>query len=142
MNNTPIYVLAPLVGWLSAHLVKFILALVASDGKNRDWRIFYRAGGMPSSHTAVMVATLTVIGARQGLDSAVFGLGTAVAAIIIYDALNVRRSVGEQADLLRKVASRENQSAKFYVAYGHTLPEVIIGAIIGLSVGIVLLQIL
>src|SRR5262245_52637640 len=95
-----IYVAAPIAGWFCAHVVKFVIALVKSGGKKIDWGIFFKAGGMPSSHSAVMVATLTVIGARQGVESALFGLGVAVTAVLIYDALNVRRSVGEQGDVL------------------------------------------
>lgn len=137
-----IYWLAPLLGWLFAHIVKFLLTLIASGGKEKSLKIFLRAGGMPSSHTAVIVATLTVIGARQGVDTALFGLGVAVAGIIIYDAVNVRRSVGEQGDVLRRVAAHTKVDDGFYTAYGHTLPEVIGGGIVGLLVGWALLQIL
>src|SRR5688572_30233150 len=100
-NNISIFVLAPILGWFVAHVVKFVIALIKSGGKKTDWSIFFKAGGMPSSHSAVMIATLTVIGAREGVDSAIFGLGVAVTAVLIYDALNVRRSVGEQGDMLR-----------------------------------------
>ena len=137
-----IYVVAPIIGWLSAHVVKFLLTLVASGGKERSLSIFLKAGGMPSSHSSVMVATMTVIGARQGVGSALFGLGAAVTAIIIYDALNVRRAVGEQGDVLRKVAAHTKVEDRFYTAYGHTLTEVIAGVIVGLVVGWILLQIL
>lgn len=143
MNNwVSIYTLAPLLGWFSAHLVKFLIALIASGGKDRDLGVFVRAGGMPSSHTAVMFATTVVIGARQGVGSAIFGLAVAVTAIIIYDALNVRRSVGEQGDVLRKVVAHTKVDDRFMVAYGHTLPEVIGGALVGLAVAYILLQIL
>lgn len=143
MNNwLSIYLIAPITGWLSAHLVKFLLTLVASGGKERSLGIFLRAGGMPSSHSAVIIATLTVIGGRQGVGSAIFGLAFAVTCIIIYDALNVRRSVGEQGEVLRKVAAHTKVEDNFYIAYGHTIPEVIVGSLLGLLVGWILLQIL
>lgn len=137
-----IYVLAPLLGWFCAHIVKFAIALIKSKGKEIDWGIFFKAGGMPSSHSAVMIATLTVIGAKQGVDSAIFGLGVAVTAVLIYDALNVRRSVGEQGDVLLKVARELKVSKRFFIAYGHTFTEVIGGILVGLIVGVALLQIL
>lgn len=137
-----VYWVAPLVGWFTAHVIKFLLTLFASGGKEKSLRIFLRAGGMPSSHTAVMLATLTVIAARQGIGSAIFGLGVAVTAIIMYDAVNVRRSVGEQGDVLRRVVAHTKVEDGFHTAYGHSLPEVIGGVIVGLSVGWVLLQIL
>lgn len=144
MNNTvlSIYLVAPIIGWLSAHIVKFLLTLIASGGKERSLGIFLKAGGMPSSHSAVMISLLTVIGARQGVGSAIFGVAFAVSAIIIYDALNVRRAVGEQGDVLRKVAAHTKVEDRFYTAYGHTLPEVIVGALLGLLMGWILLQIL
>lgn len=137
-----VYLLAPLVGWLAAHIVKFLVTLIASGGKVHDLGIFLRAGGMPSSHSAVIVATLTVIGARQGVGSAIFGLSVAIAAIVMYDAVNVRRSVGEQGDVLRKVAAHTKVDQRFFTAYGHSFTEVVGGVIVGLLVGWTLLQIL
>lgn len=137
-----IYLVAPIAGWLCAHIVKFLLALLASGGKDRSLNVFWKAGGMPSSHSAVMVTTLTVIGGRQGVGSALFGLCFAVACIVIYDALNVRRAVGEQGDVLRKIAAHTKVDSRFFTAYGHSAPEVVVGALIGLVVGWTLLQIL
>lgn len=137
-----IYLMALLFGWLTAHIVKFVITLFASGGKQHSLSIFVKAGGMPSSHTAIVVAMLTVIGARQGVGSAIFGLAATLAVIVIYDALNVRRSTGEQADVLRKVAAHTKVDARFYTAYGHTWPEVVGGVAVGLAVAYVLLQIL
>lgn len=144
MNNSfpSIFILAPLAGWFAAHLVKFLLTFVASGGKERSLSIFFRAGGMPSSHSAVIIATLTVVGAREGIDSALFGFGVALAAIVLYDAVNVRRSVGEQGDVLRKLSAQSKIEASFFTAYGHTVTEVVVGGVIGVLVGWLLLQIL
>lgn len=142
-NGLPsIYLAAPVLGWFAAHLVKFLLTLVASGGKEKSLGIFFRAGGMPSSHSAVMVATLTVIGGEQGMGSAVFGLAVALTAIVLYDAVGVRRSVGEQGDVLRKVAAQTKVDTPFFTAYGHTGTEVTVGVVVGFLVGLVLLQIL
>lgn len=141
-SEVSIYVVAPILGWFFAHVVKFLIAFTRSGGKKTDWGIFFKAGGMPSSHSAVMIATLTVIGAREGIDSALFGLGVAVTAVLIYDALNVRRSVGEQGDVLLKVARELKVSKGFFIAYGHTVAEVVGGVLVGLLVGLGLLQIL
>jgi acid phosphatase family membrane protein YuiD len=144
MNNEfpSIYVLAPFFGWFMAHVAKFVITLVASGGREKSLRIFFRAGGMPSSHTSVMVTTLTVIAGTQGVGSPLFGLGVALTALVIYDATNVRRSVGEQGDVLRKVAAHTKVEDRFFTAYGHTFPEVIGGGLLGLLVGYILLQIL
>lgn len=144
MNNEfpSIYLIAAVVGWFAAHLVKFLLTLLASGGREKDLGIFFRAGGMPSSHSAVMLAVLTVIAVRQGVGSAVFGLGVAITGIILYDAVNVRRSVGEQGDVLRKLADQGKIETTFFTAYGHSLTEVVVGGIVGGLVGWLLLQIL
>jgi len=137
-----VYILAPLFGWLAAHIVKFVVTFVSSGGRVKKLNIFFKAGGMPSSHSSVMIATLTVIGVRQGVGSAVFGLAVALTAIVMYDAINVRRSVGEQGDALRKVAAHANVDTRFFTAYGHTLAEVLGGVVVGLLTGWTLLQIL
>lgn len=139
MNKFPsVYLLAVLFGWLAAHLIKFLLTLVASGGKEKNLGIFFRAGGMPSSHSSVMVAVLTAIGAVEGVGSAVFGLALAITIVVLYDAVNVRRSVGEQGDVLHKLAAKD----RFFTAYGHTVTEVIVGSAVGFIVGYTLLQIL
>lgn len=137
-----IYLLAPLMGWFFAHVAKFTIQLVKSKGKKVDPAIFFESGGMPSSHSSVMVATLVVIGAREGIDSAIFGLAVAVTAVIIYDAINVRRSVGEQGEVLGHLVGKLNADKPFFTARGHTVTEVFAGSLLGLVVGLVLLQIL
>lgn len=146
MNNSSgqslIYLLAPLLGWMIAHIIKFFVNYISSGGKEKSLMIFVRAGGMPSSHTAVMISLLTVIGFKQGLESEIFGLAATVTAIIIYDSLNVRRSVGEQGDALKKLVANSKKDNNFFIAYGHNITEVTVGALIGFLVGAALLQIL
>lgn len=137
-----IYLLAPLLGWFLAHTIKVVMNMVKSDGKRMHLSTFFKSGGMPSAHSAVTVATLTVIGAREGVDSAIFGLATVVTAIVIYDALNVRRSVGEQGEMLRLLKDKLKINKGFFTAKGHTVAEVVAGTLLGLATGWLLLQIL
>ena len=137
-----IFLLAPLLGWLAAHLIKFLLTWLASGGKERSLGIFFKAGGMPSSHSAVMAAIVVAIGAREGVGSALFALAVTVAAVVLYDAVNVRRSVGEQGDVLRKIVAKDKGDHTFFTAYGHTLTEVLVGMAVGGAVSGILLQIL
>lgn len=137
-----IYLVAPLLGWFLAHTIKVAINMVKSDGKNMHLSTFFKSGGMPSAHSSVTVATLTVIGAREGVDSAIFGLATVVTAIVIYDALNVRRSVGEQGDLLKQLRDKLKVNKGFFSARGHTAAEVFAGVLLGLVTGALLLQIL
>jgi len=142
-NDFPsMYVLAPFFGWFIAHVAKFVITLVTSGGREKSLKVFFRAGGMPSSHTSVMVTTLVVLAGTQGIGSPIVGLAAALTGLIIYDALNVRRSVGEQGDVLRKVAAHTKVEDHFRIAYGHTGTEVVGGVLVGLLVGYILLQIL
>ena len=141
-GGVSIYLVAPLLSWFLAHSIKFVREAVKSGGKKLNFLAFFRAGGMPSAHSAVMIATLTVIGFREGVDSATFGLALVVTAIVINDAINVRRSVGEQGDFLRHLKDKLDVKKGFFTAYGHTGPEVLVGGALGLLIGVALLQIL
>jgi uncharacterized protein len=136
-SGLPPYLFIPLVAWLVAQSTKVILALVRkeSDAASK----FFASGNMPSAHSAVMIALLTVIGAQQGLYSPLFGVVTILTAIILYDALNVRRAVGEQGRILKQLAGADKP---FFSADGHRLTEVVVGAVIGVLTAVILLQIL
>ncbi len=129
-----IYILAPLLGWLAAHVVKFGIGVVRG---RFDLRIFFQSGSMPSSHTAVVVSLATVIGVCEGFGSALFGIVATFGAIVVFDALNVRRAVGEQGAVLKTLTKKS-----FFMAKGHTVAEVVVGAAIGVTIGYALLQIL
>jgi uncharacterized protein len=135
-NDSWAYLAAPLAGWIAAQSIKFVLTL----RKNGiTWSDTIQSGGMPSSHTAFMVSLSTIIGIGQGFLSALFALSAGVTAIVLYDALGVRRTTGEQTDAIKKIASK----AKITVdladnARGHTPIEVMGGIIVGLVTGIAL----
>ena len=135
-----IYLIAPISGWVVAQSIKFALTLRKEGLKIQD---AVQSGGMPSSHTAFMVALTTVIGLNYGIDDVLFGICFAVTGVIIYDALGVRRTTGQQTVAIKKLA----KTAKVTIntldnAKGHTLPEVAVGGLVGVGVGIVLYNIL
>lgn len=133
------YIVAIGVAWLSAHIIKYIGALVGDRSQRPDlFRQLFISGGMPSSHAATVVAVWTVIGFRDGIDSGLFGLATLVVLIVCYDAVKVRRSSGEQGEAIQGLI--KEQKSKIPVpraARGHTPFEVIIGSIIGALLGTV-----
>ncbi|MDR2909498.1 MAG: divergent PAP2 family protein [Oscillospiraceae bacterium] len=61
------------------------------------------AGGMPSSHSALTSSIVIAIQKKVGFSSPEFGLAIALAAIVMYDAMGVRRAAGEQAKVLNKM---------------------------------------
>lgn len=132
-----IYWIAPIAAWLVAQLAKVVWAM-AKGADRESMPTILTSGNMPSSHSAITVSLLVVIGVLDGMDSAAFGLATVLTSIVIYDALNVRRAVGEQGLILKAIA----KDRLFYTALGHKPTEVIAGAAVGVLVAIGLLQIL
>ena len=58
--------------------------------------------------------------------------------IVIYDAVNVRYAVGEQGKLLNVIVMDHNyKKKKVKVVEGHTIPQVIVGGVLGIAIGLV-----
>ena len=134
------YIWAPVLAWLVAQLIKFLLAF--RHNQTKDYSIFFKSGSMPSSHTATMVALTTVVGALDGVGSAVFGIAAVLSGIVVYDALNVRRAVGEQGRVLSELAKKAKVTDRFYKAKGHMPADVVVGGLVGAISAIIMLYIL
>lgn len=131
--------LAFTLGWFIAQSAKIVIALIMKKGKIKFKELVdlvMKSGGMPSSHTACFTATALTIGFRNGFDSSIFALAVAMTVIIVYDATNVRYAVGQQGKLLNKIVTMsESQTAKpLKLVEGHTVPQAIVGFIIGVAV--------
>jgi acid phosphatase family membrane protein YuiD len=130
------YILAAAIGWIVAHLLKLIIQSVKA-GRLKSVKLLYLSGGMPSSHSATTVALLVVVGFKDGVGSAIFGLAFLFAMVVMYDALMLRRSSGEQGQSL--TALIKEQKSKVHVprvAKGHTPLEVLGGAVVGVVIGL------
>jgi acid phosphatase family membrane protein YuiD len=132
------YILAPLFSWIVAQGLKYIIATVKGR-KLSSMRQLYLSGAMPSAHSASVVALLVVIGIKDGVDSGLFGLALLFAAVVMYDAVMVRRSSGEQGVALRWLFHHLNLTPEkpFRTAKGHTPSEVLGGIVVGIVVGLV-----
>lgn len=137
-----IYALVAFVfGWLIAQLWKLIQGALSGRQKGvkrdlKDWvGYFTRSGGMPSGHSACMVATSVYLGCVFGWDSGVFALAVASTAIVLYDATHVRYAVGLQGEALNKIL-RKNGEKPLPLTEGHTVSQVVVGCILGVAVGI------
>jgi acid phosphatase family membrane protein YuiD len=133
--------LASLGAWALAQLLKLPLGYLLD--RKWDWSLLFGAGGMPSSHSALIVSAAHSIGLSQGFNSPLYGLALAVALIVLYDAAGVRRQAGEHARVINAILAdlasgnpiREEQLKELL---GHTPGEVIAGAALGLAVAQVL----
>lgn len=131
------YFIAIILGWVIAQGVKYLVVAIR-DKNPRAFRQFYLSGNMPSAHSATIVAVTTLIGCKEGFDSALFGLAFTVAGIVMYDAIMVRRSVGEQGLAIQEmIRIAKNQVTIPRAAKGHTPGEVLMGAILGVFIGVI-----
>lgn len=128
------------VAWLIAQLWKLVDGLIHRevDGKATFGELvgyFFRSGGMPSGHTASLTAATIYLGASSGFGSGLFALAICTWLIVIYDAMHVRYAVGEQGKALNKLLA-EKEMPELPLVEGHTLPQVVVGAVIGVVVGL------
>ncbi|HZJ58396.1 MAG TPA: divergent PAP2 family protein, partial [Clostridia bacterium] len=117
-----------LLAWFIAQLLKVVFTLIFN--KKLDIRRFIGAGGMPSSHSALVVSLATSVGRFEGYDSPIFALALTFSLIVMYDAAGVRRAAGKQAAVLNEIleqiqTSRSISEEKLKELLGHTPIEVI-----------------
>ena len=130
---------AAVLSWAIAQTLKVILTLCIS--RRFDSSRLLGSGGMPSSHSALVCAMVTVIGFREGFSSTIFALAFCFAGVTMYDAAGVRRSAGRNAavinhmldDLATKGFSMDEERLKELV--GHTPIQVLAGALLGVFIG-------
>jgi hypothetical protein len=129
------YLIAIFIAWFGAHVVKYIVGYIKNERHDFSSQLFV-SGGMPSSHSTTVVALATLIGLREHIDSAIFGLAVLFALVVMYDAAKVRRSSGEQGLAIQALI--KEQKSKVHLpraAQGHTPLEVVIGALFGVVIG-------
>ncbi|MDD2574145.1 MAG: divergent PAP2 family protein [Bacillota bacterium] len=126
-----------LVAWTVAQVGKVIFEIRLN--KRVDLRRFVGSGGMPSSHSAFVMALSTSVGRMQGWDSPLFAIAISYAFVVMYDAAGVRRAAGKQAEILNIIIKdviehKVLEEERLRELIGHTPIEVIIGGIIGIII--------
>lgn len=104
-----------------------------------SWYQMSQAGGMPSSHSAMVSALAVGVGVEQGFDSAYFAIATVFAAIITFDAGGIRRQTGTHARLLNEIiaellSGHPLNSIHLKEVMGHSRVEVLAGLLFGVFV--------
>ena len=135
------YLLAPLVAWTIAQVAKVILSSVRH--RRLNLRVLAETGGMPSSHSAIVMGLTASVGKYSGLSSAAFAIALIFSFVVMYDAAGLRRAAGRQAAILNRLVEdlvhmRGIQEKKLRELLGHTPFEVLVGAAIGIAVGMIL----
>lgn len=132
------YIYVPFLLWFAIQLFKLIYELCTT--KKFNFKRIIGAGGMPSSHSAVVTSLATLIGKNLGVDSPIFAISLIFAFVVMYDACGVRRAAGKQAKVLNEIVNTPGLSnvqvqEKLQEALGHTPIQVFVGALIGLIAG-------
>lgn len=112
---------AALTAWMIAQTLKVPLDYIHT--KKLNWSLWFRAGGMPSSHSAVIAGATHAIGLYAGFDSPIFALGFVISMIVIYDATGIRRQAGKHAEIINQMITD--------LASGHPLKEETLREVLG-----------
>jgi acid phosphatase family membrane protein YuiD len=123
--------------WLTAQLLKVIIYAVIN--KKFNFKLLLGSGGMPSSHSATVMALTTAVGRTQGWENPLCVVTLAFALITMTDAVGVRRAAGQQAKVLNKMldefcAEGKIGETRLRELLGHTPIEVIVGALLGIGI--------
>lgn len=144
--NNKLFVSA-FLGWSIAQISKTLINFIIT--KKFVWERLVGSGGMPSSHSATVCALLTATIIEYGINGFEFPMAFVFAAIVMYDAMNVRMETGKQAVVLNlmlkneefiqqfKHSSVENWPEIFKEYVGHTPVQVVAGMILGIIIGLV-----
>lgn len=136
MLNLSPYLVAVASAWVVAQGLKYLISSINGKSFSESLKHLYLSGNMPSAHSATVVALLLVVGVKDGVGSAIFGVAALFSAIVMYDAFMVRRSSGEQGEAVRSLIKISKSKITLpMVAKGHTPLEVLAGAMLGLAVG-------
>jgi uncharacterized protein len=132
------YVLiAALIAWAIAQALKVPVEYLQTHKWN--WALLWEAGGMPSSHSALVVAAAHAIGLSVGFDSALFALGFVICMVVVYDATGIRRQAGIHAELINAMindlaAGNPLKQKQLAEVLGHTPAQAVGGIALGLVV--------
>ncbi len=139
-----------LCAWFIAQVIKVIINSIKYAIENKKGKAtekvtletLFKLGGMPSSHTATVIALGTCVGALEGWDSTVFAVAGVFAFITMFDAVKVRLPMGKLTDAFNIVreAVLGKDLKKLKKVEGHTLPEVIGGFFVGAGVALIILK--
>ncbi|MCQ2537381.1 MAG: divergent PAP2 family protein [Lachnospiraceae bacterium] len=132
--------------WFFCQVIKTIINFLVT--KKWDFERLVGSGGMPSCHSATVCSLAVASGYAYGFDSFQFAVTTMLAIIVMYDARGVRQETGKQAVVIKQITEylEKSKTTKHPPEFdeemlkelvGHTFLQVVVGATIGIIIGIV-----
>jgi len=136
--------MSAMTAFFGAQVLKFVIAWL----RHRTWnfRELRSAGGMPSSHSALVAALSCAVGFTDGFDEPYAMIAVGFGLLVLCDAATVRRQAGEHAKILNIIIGKLNDQLgdserieveKLKERIGHKRREVLAGTIFGILVAFV-----
>jgi len=131
--------ISAMTAFFGAQIIKLLIAWL----RHRTWNLreLLSAGGMPSSHSAMVAALASAIGFTDGFGAPYAMIAVGLGIIVLCDAATVRREAGEHARLLNIIIGKLNdrlsaderiEVAKLKERLGHKRCEVVVGTLFGI----------
>ncbi len=125
---------ATFFAWAVAQVLKVLIELIWK--RQLNWRLLVSAGGMPSSHSALVCGLATAIAIQDRMSSSLFAVSVVLAVVVMYDAAGIRRAASIQARILNQIIDELFQGhpiseTRLRELLGHTPIEVFVGAVLG-----------
>jgi hypothetical protein len=129
--------IAGMAAWALAQIIKVPYAFF--HDKRWDWSLLLRAGGMPSSHAALVTAITHAVGLYFGFDDPLFAVAFMVTMVVVYDATGIRRQAGLHAALINAMiddlaSGHALKGEQLLEVLGHTPLEALAGVLLGILV--------
>ncbi len=137
--------IAVCAAWLAAQGIKTLIYSILY--KRLEIERMFGSGGMPSSHTAMVICLAVSVGFREGVASSIFAACIVLAAVVIYDAMGVRRETGRQGEVINRILreflieGKPISEDKMKTLVGHTPLEVCGGIIVGVCTALLFMLI-
>ncbi len=131
-----------IIAWVLAQVLKTLIDTAMTQSFSPERLV--GSGGMPSSHSSIVCALTMSSALVYGLSSFQVAISFVLAAVVMYDAIGVRRETGKQARLLNMILEQNpfdldpdqfQETLKELI--GHTPLQVIVGAVLGIIVSLV-----
>ena len=135
LANTPL--LAALTAWLLVQAIK--VPFNYRHTRKWHWHLVFSAGGMPSSHAALVASLAWMIGLQNGFHTAIFAIAVVLVLIVLYDAAGVRWAAGQHARVINRfildlARGHPLKQEELREVLGHTPQQVATGTLFGIII--------
>ncbi|NLW48998.1 MAG: divergent PAP2 family protein [Firmicutes bacterium] len=132
------------IAWFLAQFIKGVFYFIKEKRVNFR-RFVVGAGGMPSSHSALVASLATAVGLKSGWDQPLTAVTFIFALVVMYDSAGVRQAASRQAVILNKMIDElfeegEIHQERLKELLGHTPVEVFVGAALGVVIAYLLIR--